>query len=240
MKRVLIFLSLISFIFCDETLFKKANEEYLNKNYEKALEYYHQIINNNTFSVALYFNMGNCYYKLSKPGYAVLYYEKALKYAPSDEDIKENLAIVNAEIVDKFEVPEQLFIFDLYNTVKYSLSSNQYLIAIVIFFFLILISILIKRFFREKLGSNLITLFSVFLVISLFFTFIRLSENESTHAILLQEQSEVYSSPSAENQAFILHEGAKFELIRESNGFYEISTIDGKTGWISENDIGKI
>ena len=240
MKRLLILLSFISLIFCDESLFRKANEEYLNKNYEKALEYYHQILNNETYSVALYFNMGNCYYKLSKPGNAILYYEKALKEAPTDEDIKENLAIVNAEIVDKFDVPEQMFLFDLYNSIKYSMSLNQYFLLFVIMFFLILISFLLKRFYKEKLGSNLISFFSVLSVTIIFFIIVRLSESKSTHAVLLKEQSEVYTSPSAENQAFVLHEGAKIEIIRNSNGYYEISTIDGKTGWINENDIGKI
>lgn len=39
-----------------------------------------------------FYNVGNCYYQLSKPGLALWYYEKALKEDPRNKKIQQNLA----------------------------------------------------------------------------------------------------------------------------------------------------
>ena len=46
MKKLLIITAFISLAFADNSLFKKGNEAYQNRNYTLALEYYQQIENN--------------------------------------------------------------------------------------------------------------------------------------------------------------------------------------------------
>ena len=44
----------------------------------------------------------------------------------------------------------------------------------------------------------------------------------------------------AENIVFVIHEGTKFDIINEQGGWYEISLLDGKKGWVFSNDVRSI
>ena len=62
----------------NEALFDKATEHYNKGEYTKAIENYEEILENGQHSAELYFNLGNCHYKLNAIGPSVFYYEKAL------------------------------------------------------------------------------------------------------------------------------------------------------------------
>ena len=240
----MIYILIFTSLFADESLFKKGNEAYQNRNYQLALEYYKQIESNGLESTALYYNMGNSYYRLGEIGYSILYYEKAKKLSPLDSDIKENLKIVNRQVIDYFEEPEQIYLFQLYQSIKYMFNINTYLWTTLILFALIFgIMFVRKLVFNEKL--NLISTFALYatislFVISVFMSYVRLTDLNDDHGVLLIETAEVYTGPDTNSQAFILHEGVKFQINRELNDRYELTLIDGKTGWIDKDLVGTI
>src|SRR5512145_640824 len=75
-----------------DSLVVSGNQHYMNREYEKAIDCYTRVINMGYSASALYFNLGNAYYKQGDYPLAILYYEKARLLDPVDEDIKENLA----------------------------------------------------------------------------------------------------------------------------------------------------
>ena len=243
MRLSVLFLIAFQFIFADESLFKRGNEEYQNGNYQKALDYYDQIIENGMASPSLFFNMGNCYFKLNQLGQSILYYEKAKQLAPLDEDINANLELANKEVIDHVDLPDQMYFFDLYQEFVYSFSINELLIICFIFFLIIFVSMLIQKFSTAKLYLiSTITRNTALILLLLFglLSYNRIAAFKTKQAILITKQSEAYTSPDSNNQAFLLHEGAKFTISRELNNRYEITLIDGKTGWIRAEDAGII
>jgi len=48
-------------------------------------------------SAKLYYDLGNTYFQLGEYGFAILYYDKALKSAPRDSRVRKNLAIAQAK-----------------------------------------------------------------------------------------------------------------------------------------------
>ena len=74
------------------TLFAKANALYKQNKYEEALALYEQLLSQDTVDPVLYYNTGNAYAQLHRPGPAVLMYERALQLDPRDADAQENLA----------------------------------------------------------------------------------------------------------------------------------------------------
>ena len=87
--------SLLSAADSRESLFLEGNKCYQSGQYEEALSAYQRILDAGFESGPLYYNMGNCCYKLSRIGPSILYYERAARSIPADEDLNANLAMAN-------------------------------------------------------------------------------------------------------------------------------------------------
>jgi tetratricopeptide (TPR) repeat protein len=92
-----------------DSLMVIGNNAYNEGMYDSALNVYHQIEKENMASTGLFYNMGNAYFKKNDVASAILYFEKAKKLSPNDEDIEYNLGIANSMIVDKIEKVPELF-----------------------------------------------------------------------------------------------------------------------------------
>ncbi|HDI51048.1 MAG TPA: tetratricopeptide repeat protein, partial [Bacteroidetes bacterium] len=60
-------------------LFQQGNEFYKAGDYEKAARAYEQILQMGYESAAIYYNLGNAYFKLHQNSRAILNYERALR-----------------------------------------------------------------------------------------------------------------------------------------------------------------
>lgn len=73
-------------------LWTRAEEAYKNQDYQEAQELYCSILASGYVSAELLFNLGNCAVKLHDMARAIVLYRCAWYYAPSDADIRANLA----------------------------------------------------------------------------------------------------------------------------------------------------
>lgn len=243
MNRVGMLWIIISMSFGQEALFEKANTAYQMNDYQSALQYYKQIEANGFRAPELYFNMGNTYYKQGELGLAILYYERARKLDPLDEDILTNLEIANEQTVDDLRLPEQSWIFDAYLYVRNVFTVNQLLIVVLLAFSFVFIAYFLKRWVltqSEWLMNGLIVGAAIVCLMAGLLASVRISNLQIEEGIVLEESVEVFSNPNDDTKAFILHEGTKFEVKRKLNDRYEIRLIDGKTGWIGINDAALI
>ena len=117
-----------------EKYINEANELYQNEKYSEAIDLYRKVINEGYESVPLYYNLANSYYRDSKLGMAVLFYERALKIDPTDEDVIHNLKIVKAHTVDKFEEVPQLFLVTWWNSIVNSLTVQTWAVIVIVSF----------------------------------------------------------------------------------------------------------
>lgn len=85
-----------------ETL-ARANQLYENGRFAEAAQTYEQVAAQGVTDAALFYNLGNAYYKLGDSGRAILNYERAALLAPRDADVYANLAMARAQVVDKYE-----------------------------------------------------------------------------------------------------------------------------------------
>ena len=63
---------------------------YKTENYEAAIIEFSKIVDAGIRSGDLFYNLGNAYLKKRDVGYAMLWYERALKLIPDDPDLKFN------------------------------------------------------------------------------------------------------------------------------------------------------
>ncbi|MFA6570269.1 MAG: tetratricopeptide repeat protein [Bacteroidota bacterium] len=217
--------------------FSKANEFFKKGNYIKAIELYKSILNNGYESSELYYNLGNCYFRRNAVPSAILYFERAKRIAPDDDDILYNLGIANLRIVDKIEPVPKFFLFQLYDNMRNSFSSASWgsfvIISLWVFFlslagFITFWSPLIRKIL---FGISVISLASAIL----FFVFAQQNydkEQTRDEAIIFSPSVYVKSSPDAGGKdVLILHEGTKVKILDEVGDWRKIRLVNGNLGW---------
>jgi tetratricopeptide (TPR) repeat protein len=229
-----------------EHYFEQGNESYREGQFQQAIEQYQKIVDVGFESGRLYYNLGNCYYKLDEIGYAILYYEKAKKFLPNDSEVSLNLELARLKVIDRVEMPSRFFLFEWWDKIKYFYSIPQltrltlilYILTAVIFVFFLFLK-------KDRIRKVFFSVFLIFLIFTLFSGYVLFSniykENTNQYAILLPKSVNVLSAPEENStDVFILHEGVKIKLEDEIEDWVKIVLPDSKSGWIRKDHIGII
>ncbi|PKL82971.1 MAG: hypothetical protein CVV24_07290 [Ignavibacteriae bacterium HGW-Ignavibacteriae-3] len=229
-----------------DELMKGANKFYQEGNYHLALESYKRIIGQGYESGALFYNLGNAYFKTGQLGHAIYSYEKGLKLEPNDEDLAYNLKIANARTVDKITELPKLFIVSWWEGLVTSLNVTGWSLTVVIVFWILLLSIAVyflsRRNNLQKFAFMSASIFLALFIFTAVLLFARVNREAVTnYGVLLAPTYTVKLSPDIKsNDAFVIHEGIKFAVEDYVNEWAKIRLIDGKVGWAQKNVFGQI
>jgi len=221
-----------------DNLMIQGNELYTEALYDSAINVYAEIEVAGLESFNLYFNIGNCAFKLNDLPTAILYYEKAAKIKPNDKDLNHNLNLANAQIVDKIEPIPQFFISRWIINISETFPSGIWAIFNLFFFLIFCISV---GFYYKSLKPSLkITAFYIaffgliFSLITVVFGYNKFDlETNNNSAIIFQPSLTVKSEPSDNStELFLLHEGTKISILDSTESWNKISLPDGNIGWI--------
>ncbi len=245
---LLFFVLSSSILFGDDisNVMQKANELYKNNQYQLAIDEYNKLVRQGYEGTSLYYNLGNAHYRLGKVGFAILYYEKALKFSPSDEDVKHNLALAKLNLVDKVDELPPFFIFNIWEGLLASFSVLGWTIIIYIIFILLLLAV-IAYFFSRSVTQQRISFFTGIGILVLLFLSISLlavkmnKEFNIKNGIIVETSVIVKSAPdNSSKDEFSIHEGLKVRLEDKVDDWVKISLSDGKVGWIIDKSLGII
>lgn len=228
------------------TLWDDANTAYINADYRRALELYHNIEQRGVASAKLYYNIGNAYFKDGKTGRAILYYNKALRLSPGDEDIRYNLDVANSYTKDHIQIVPELFASRWIRSVRQTVSGNVWAVLSLVFFaamlFAVMIYLLVQSLLFRKVGFfAAIVCLLLFVVTASFAISERRRSNSPTEAIVMSAAVSVKASPDkTSTDMFVLHEGTKVRVGNGMADWVEITIADGKKGWIESRSIEMI
>jgi tetratricopeptide (TPR) repeat protein len=243
---ILILLPVLSFAIDPLITVAKANKAYTDGFYDNATELYKSVITEGYESVELYYNLGNACYKQNDFASAILYYEKAHKLDPGNEDVNFNLRLANTKITDKIEPIPELFYKRWYRTLIESYSVDKWSRIGLVFLCVGLVAglfyLISRRLLIRKAGFWLGICFVLASLFTLLFAW--QDYNNIMHrkeAIIFSPTVTIKSSPDEKSvDLFVLHEGAKVELIDNIGTWYEIRIANGSVGWLSASAIEKI
>jgi len=245
MKKLTL-LFLCCFIFnatANDKLFDVANTYYKDGKYKEAIDVYQDLIDNDLISSELYYNLGNCYYKLNKVAPTIYNYEKALQLNPNNKDVLNNLIFAKRLTIDRIEeLPKSVF-QNINESYLKKLHYNSWGILAVLFAF-IAVGLFLLFYFsfqsgKKRLFFSLSILSILLLIVSLIVGFQQYKEELDTkEAIVFTEQITVQTEPTDNaSEAFVLHEGTKVLVLDTVDEWNKIRLADGKIGWLKTSNI---
>ena len=228
-------------------LFSQGNSLYNEGKFQDAINTYESILDTENHSSELYFNLANAYYKLNRIAPSVFYYEKALQLSPNDKDIKNNMSFAKNMTIDAIELIPEMGFSKITKNIINRFSFDVWAILSVVFVVLFVVLFLTYYFSystNRKRLAFLSSILSLFLfLITLMFAFQKYEyEQNDNPAIVFALESEIKSEPNLRSEiAFKLHEGTKVQVLEIYNeNWTKIKLSDGKTGWISSQDIKEL
>jgi hypothetical protein len=219
--------------------FDAGNRLYQEGRYREALENYLRIEDEGFESGSLYFNIGNAYFKLGDLGHAILYYERAQRLLPRDEDVLANLQLARSLTADEITPLPRFWLLravswwvQLVSTSLLRLIvATAYLAAMLGIATMVLrrgTNIAVAGRWMTACGAALVVIFGINLLVR------ELRIGQPEEAVVMVEEVSVRSAPSddAALTVFAIHEGTKVRVDRRTDEWLEIVLEDGKVGWV--------
>lgn len=228
-------------LLAQQNLFEKGNAAYQKEEYDSAISAYNQVLEQKEkHSVALYYNLGNSYFKKGNLGQSILHYERALQLNPQDEETRQNLAIAQQKTVDRFDELPQTLVQNVYlGVLKLFLPSTWALLSLCFLgaFLLGTAAYLFSPYGRAGFISAFMGLALALFSLTMAYAHSSYQKN-NRGAIITSASAYVKSGPaSGAEDVLILHEGTKAVVLQSFEGWRKIRLADGKLGWILAEDL---
>ncbi len=223
-----------------------ADSAYIHGRYQEAINMYELLLKQGK-SAAIYYNLGNAYYRTDDITHAVLAYERALKMSPGDEDIRFNLQMAREKTIDKIVPRSEMFFVTWWHALVNMQSADGWammaIASLAMAVVLLLIYLFVQQIWLRKVGF-----FGGALAVILFLMANLLAWQQqrmalaSPGAVITAPAATVKSTPAkGGTDLFILHEGSRVDIIDDTmREWKEIEVADGKRGWIERKDMERI
>ncbi len=216
---------------------RQAEESYRQGKFSAALSAYEEELKNRPNDPYLYYNIGNCYFKMGSKGLAAANYYRAFKLAPRDADIRHNLSMALASGGEKLvpagmpAVLHQAFFALSYNELKG------------LFFLLLWICCTLGSVWlvQRKFGRVLVLCTVTFALCGGWMWWRYTLETEPL-AVVAAPSAEVRSGPGTNFPASAsAAQGHLMLVLDEKDSWYEVVVkSQGLKGWVEKSAIERI
>lgn len=217
-----------------QTTLYSAGQAYDQKDFARARDLYQSLLDQGIVNGHLFYNLGNCYFRLGDIGRAILYYRRAQIYIPRDADLAANLGNAIQNRLDQLESGEtgikKVFFFWYYN-----LSWRELLYIFLGLNLLFWTALSVFLFQRRNWLRWLWIVLLVLWVFSGATALYKYAGSSGIHSgVVIEPEIEVRSGYSQNDTVlFKLHSGADFGVEGQERGWFKIHLPDGKRGWVN-------
>lgn len=208
---------------------------YESREYAAAAETFQRLAESGIHNGKLFYNIANAYLKDGRLGPAILWYERALRLSPADPDLRFNLDYARSLLEDEpAELSSPLLQVLFFWKDLLGVSAWQWLgiCAGLVFWCL-----LAATCFWHK--SALKPFLYGFLALALISTgtalYLKNASVFHPRAVILGKSVSVRSGFSEDTtELFVLHEGTRVAVEKQTDGYLKIRYAEDKIGWVSD------
>lgn len=222
---------------------QNADDAYSKGNYQQAIADYRELLKGGE-SAAIYFNLGNAYYRSENIPQALLAYERAALLDPSDRAVRLNLEFVRSKTIDKVATSGASFFTVAYRSVA-DLTDLAGWTALSVTSFVLALLLALAYLFGSAMWLRKTGFFGAVAALVLFVCstlFAWQQHYRLTHcdgAIVTAPVVNVKKTPSVSSaDAFVVHEGTRVTVTDSTmKDWCSVTLDDGREGWLRKSSI---
>ena len=215
--------------------FDEANKLYEQGKFTDAATAYQQLLHSGRASPAVYFNLGNAYFKSGQMGRAVTAYRQAELMTPRDPDIRANLQFARNQVQGPtISLPGWQRWLN-----KLSLNEWTWLSAACLWvWFALLILAQLRPRLRTGLKKLIFTLgVTTALLMACLFTTLQIDRLTKT-AVVVTPEAVVRQGPLDESvTAFTVHDGAELQVLDRKDEWFQVTADPRRIGWVRRDQV---
>jgi tetratricopeptide (TPR) repeat protein len=212
------------------TAFDAANKLYEEGKFAEAVSAYEKLAQSGQVSAALYFNLGNAYFKSGQIGRAIAAYREAQRITPRDPDLRANLQFARNQTPSPTLSPSRWQRW----LARLTLNEWTLLAAGAVWLWLLLLAILQWRPALRPVLRNYVFSLAVVGALLCICVLAALRETRFTRtAIVVTGEATARYGPLAESPAaFTVHDGAELRVLDQKDEWLQVSAGPRRIGWL--------
>ena len=231
----MLFATVISSFAADvSATFDSANKLYEQSKFTDSAAAYEKMIQSGTVSSALYFNLGNAYFKSGQLGRAIAAFREAENLTPRDPDVRANLQFVRTRVQAPTSSPAS------WQQWLTALTLNEWAIlsAVVVWLWaglwvLIQMRPQLKQSLRAVLWCG-----GVAIIVCGGCTYAAWSSESTKTAIVVAKDAILHNGPLDEAPtAATVHDGAELTVLDAKNDWLQVRVDSQHVGWIKREQV---
>jgi len=223
-------------------LYNEANSHYRNGDFAQAQSAYMQVVDSGVKDARLFYNLGNTHFKMQRLGEAILWYERAYRLDPRDEDIAANLLFANQVKADRDEEEKGNAVTDFVIDAFFFPTLSELSLFFAVGWFGLFVLGAWRLLNRSTVGSLwLVAILVCGGVAGSCGSWLALSSYQQANAvsaIVVAEMVTARSGPDAsQTEVFSMHEGTKVRVVRSEGIWVLVRLQNGLGGWVQTEQI---
>ncbi len=221
--------------------FYEANLSYKQGDYQQAAVFYEEILAQGTVGGALYYNLGNSYFKLQQLGKAILNYERAKLFIPRDSDLQANFDYALSLSAQKPLAQEVPFVKRIIRSYQDMFTARETMWLSVLFCVILGIVIICAETLRLVFNQRwVIITFVAVLTLGQMSIWMDKIQDLSKTAVILDNTQARFEPNDQATEHFRLIAGEKVFVIRIEGDWAKVKRFDGKLGWVTVATFEKV
>lgn len=237
------------------TTVQDADSAYSRRDFAGALSGYRKALDSEGSSSDLYYNLGNTYYRLGNVGQAVLFYERALKVNPANEDAFANLEFVRSRIQGSPE-DDTTFLGKMHQSIKADMTPDAWAWTAFMLFVLMCGAVALYLF-TDRIILRKVGFFSALILLAVFAYVITVAYqtanavDDDSYAIVTSPVTNLRSEPTTDAKdakTVPLPAGSKVEIVDSLSTpkdtkvqmWYEVKINNNSRAWMNAADAERI
>ena len=219
------------------SLFTQAVKAYHGAHYGEAVDLNETLLSQGYVSAAVYYNLGDAYFKSGFLGKALVNYLRAARLTPRDSDLRANLSFARSQVENYSPWPNHsIFMPAQKFWAREELPWIAFAAFVVAGTFLLVGLYAGLRRKRVVLGTGLLGVAAIYLMGAVIFQLV----DRAGQAVCV-ERVEARFEPSAQATAYFkIPEGAELKVLREKERWFKVERSDGKAGWVPLKSVERI